>query len=83
MTVKVNLIGITEARQLQREILEARLAGASESEANNQPFNPDRMDLANIYQVNHRNKLLLARTIEQLKAIDKALPSTNKRWHLR
>ena len=73
MTVKVNPKEITEALKLQREILETRLAGASESDPKNQPFNPDRTDLASTYQENHRNKLLLARTEEQLKAIDKTL----------
>jgi DnaK suppressor protein len=73
MTVKVNLKELTEALKHQREILETRLSNASENDPNKQPFNPDRTDLASTYQENHRNKLLLARTKEQLKAIDVAL----------
>ena len=73
MTVKVNLKEITKLLKEQHKTLVMRLKGASETDLLTQPINPDRTDLARSYQENLRKKLLLARTEEQLKAVDQAL----------
>ena len=75
MTAKVNLKDLTETLNQQRDTLVKRLEGAADSDSNGQPFNPDRTDLTSTYQEHQRNKLFLARTEDQLKAIDVALAS--------
>jgi RNA polymerase-binding protein DksA len=78
MTVKVNLQKITEKLKTQQKTLMKRMEGASDTDSLGKPLNPDRTDLARSYQENHRKKLLLARTEEQLQAIDRALLRLNE-----
>jgi DnaK suppressor protein len=73
MTVKVNLQEITNLLRKQRETLFSRLKNTSETDPLLKPINPDRSDLARTFQEDQRKKLLLARTEEQLNAIDQAL----------
>lgn len=73
MTEEVNIQEIIKTLKNQRESVMMRLENASETDPFGKPMNPDRTDLARTFQENHRKKLLLARTEEQLKAIDQAL----------
>lgn len=73
MTIEINYQQIEETLTNQRGVLQKRLDSASDTDIKVQPINPDRADLARTFQENYRNKLLLARTEEQLIAIDQAL----------
>jgi len=78
MTVKVNLKEIKKTLKKQRETLVARLKKTSETDPLVKPINPNRADLARTFQEDQRKKLLLARTEEQLNAIDQALLRLNE-----